>query len=64
MHARQAAFKLGGEPWYGYWYGVIRQVVGGMSTGLETILRTDHITSSRLLIGHLISNPQAKTGRC
>jgi hypothetical protein len=27
MPAGYAAFQLGGEPWYGYWYGVIPQVV-------------------------------------
>ena len=29
--ARDAVFQLGGEPWYGYWYGVIPQVVEGES---------------------------------
>ena len=27
--ARYAGFQLGGGLWYGYWYGVIRQVVDG-----------------------------------
>ena len=27
MPAGYAAFQLGGGPWYGYWYGVILQVV-------------------------------------
>ena len=27
--ARDAAIQLAGEPWYGYWYGVILQVVAG-----------------------------------
>ena len=31
MPARHAAFQLGGGPWYGYWYGVIHQVVEGES---------------------------------
>jgi len=29
MPAEYAAFQLDGEPWYGYWYGVILQVVEG-----------------------------------
>ncbi len=29
MRAGNAAFQLGGGPWYGYWYGVILQVVEG-----------------------------------
>ena len=29
MPAEYAAFQLGDGPWYGYWYGVIRQVVEG-----------------------------------
>ena len=31
--AGHAAFELGGGPWYGYWYGVILQVVGCASLG-------------------------------
>ena len=33
--AGYAAFKLGGGPWYGYWYGVILEVVDGTSEGLD-----------------------------
>ncbi len=31
MPARDAAFRLGDGPWYGYWYGVILEVVDGSS---------------------------------
>jgi hypothetical protein len=33
MLAEYAAFEMCGGPWYGYWYGVIRQVVDGVRTG-------------------------------
>jgi hypothetical protein len=35
MPARDVGFRLGGGPWYGYWYGVILQVVDGVFTGFE-----------------------------
>jgi hypothetical protein len=29
MRAGYVVFQLGGGPWYGYWYGVILEVVEG-----------------------------------
>jgi len=35
MLAEYAAFEMGDGPWYGYWYGVILQVVDGVRTGFD-----------------------------
>jgi hypothetical protein len=37
MPAEYAAVKLGGEPWCEYWYGVIAQVVEGISTEFDDV---------------------------
>ncbi len=37
MRAGYAVFQLGVGPWYGYWYGVILQVVEGISTEFEDV---------------------------
>ena len=55
MPAEYADFQLGGGPWYGYWYGVIPQVVEGASTGFdfggreESIALEGHQTNTEMV---------------
>ncbi len=45
MRAGYAAFQLGGGPWYGYWYGVILQVVEGVFASFRGPLATNVLQS-------------------
>ena len=45
MLAEHAVFELGGGPWYGYWYGVILQVVEGVFASFRGPLATNVLQS-------------------
>jgi hypothetical protein len=51
MLARDAALRMGGGPWYGYWYGVILEVVEGVLASFRSPLTVRGRHSARPTIG-------------